>query len=181
MYARTRPAQEEVIAALARHRPALVLFSNNRDMTFIEGVSVFNTNAAVAQYVMTAYRPYRLIGGHHWFWRRAEEPYRFVDNPAGRLDVTPHAADEGHDLVVTGTLGIAPPAPEVAAIFVTLGPRGMPIWAGHTVQEANGHFRFRAEIPTSALPRGANTLHVWLMTDSAGPLQPLGNATVSVR
>jgi hypothetical protein len=179
-YARTGTAQDEVIAALATNRPALLLFSNNRDMKAIEGTSVFNTNAAVARYVMTAYRPYRLIAGHHWFWRRVEEPYRFVDDPAGRLDVTVSEADARRDLIVTGTLIVAPSVLQTATVFVTLGPRGLPIWAGHTVQAAAGGFRFWAEIPTGALPRGASVLHFWLMTDPAGPLRSLGSATVSV-
>ena len=107
VYARSRAAQSELIAALERGRPSLILFSNRFWSNNIDKLSVFNSNAPVVRHVMASYRPYRLVGSH-WFWQRTESPYRFDDGPAGSLDPVPSQVSKRRDVLVTGSLTTVP-------------------------------------------------------------------------
>ena len=168
-----------MIAALERERPSLILFSNRFWSNSIDKLSIFNSNAPVARHVMASYRPYRLVGSH-WFWQRAKSPYRFDDGPAGSLDPVPSEVSRKRDVVATGSLNAAPSAPDTVAVFVTLGEKNVPIWAGRTVKREGRTFRFHADVPTAALDPGTALLKFWLMTDTAGPLQLLGAVCVAV-
>lgn len=178
VYARTRASQAELIDALERERPPLILFANNRGSSAIDGATIFNSNAPVVQYVMTAYRPYKTVGGH-WFWRRAEEGYGVLDVPAGRIDAVPTQASRSRDLTVTGTIDQGLATPEAGAILVTEASGDVPIWAGQAVSREGEALRFRAQIPTAALAPGRHRLRFWLMTEPG--LRPLGEAEVDVR
>ncbi len=178
VYARTATAQAELIAALERERPPVILFANGRASSAIDGATIFNTNAPVLRYVMTAYRPYKAVGGH-WFWRRAQEPYRVLDVPAGRIDGVPPQVPRSRDLVVTGTIDQGLATPEAGAILVTEAPGDVPIWAGQAVSREGEAMRFRAQIPTAALASGRHRLRFWLMTEPG--LRPLGEAEVDVQ
>jgi hypothetical protein len=179
VYARSRAAQSELIAALERGRPSLILFSNRFWSNNIDKLSVFNSNAPVARHVMASYRPYRLVGSH-WFWQRAESPYRFDDGPAGSLDPVPSQVSRRRDVIATGSLTTVPSDPDAVAVFVTLGEDNIPIWAGRTVKREGETFRFHADVPTASLDPGAVLLRFWMMTDAAGPLKLLGAVRVTV-
>lgn len=178
VYARTAAAQAELIAALEREQPPVILFANGRNSSAIDGATIFNTNAPVLRYVMTAYRPYKTVGGH-WFWRRAQEPYRPLDVPAGRIEGVPPEVLRSRDVTVTGTVDQGLATPESGAILVTVGPADVPIWAGQAVSREGEAMRFRAQIPTAALAPGRHRLRFWLMTEPG--LRPLGEAEVDIR
>ena len=67
--ARTDRAQREVVEALQRERPPVILHSNGFWSGSVDGVPFPAATPAVARYVAIHYRPGRMVG-QHWFWRR---------------------------------------------------------------------------------------------------------------
>jgi hypothetical protein len=174
MYAHGRGAQEELIACLEREKPAIILFSNHFWSNSIDGISVFNAHAMVARYVMEHYEPFRLVG-EHWFWHRRESPPRFTTEPVGSADVTSLEGTCKKDVEISGTLNVVPTAPEHAAVYISHGEANQLIWAGRTVVEKDGAWRWTATIPTASLPVGQNKLRFWLMYVPDTMLYPLGH------
>jgi hypothetical protein len=81
VYARTREAEAEVVASLARERPPVVLVENDNWSFRIDGVPIAVTNPVIVQYVLSHYRPWRRIGAH-WMWTRGDRPIA-EDGPPG--------------------------------------------------------------------------------------------------
>lgn len=71
IYARTPEVQEEIVAALEREKPSLLVVDNPFWSNRIDGVPVSATNAIVWRYVMLHYRPDRVVGTHA-LYRRAD-------------------------------------------------------------------------------------------------------------
>ncbi len=71
LYARTERAQREVVEALERQRPPLVLHSNDFWSGAIDGVSFAEATPAVSRYVTAHYQPGPVVGQHR-FWRRVQ-------------------------------------------------------------------------------------------------------------
>jgi hypothetical protein len=71
VYARTDEAQREVVSALERERPSLILVRNDFWSNAIDGVPTSVSHPVVAAYIRRAYVPFASIGSQR-FWRRRE-------------------------------------------------------------------------------------------------------------
>jgi hypothetical protein len=101
-YARTREAQFEVIDALDRERPDVLLFRDPDSAAHDDGPA--NGEQLVYSYVLREYRPMALVGGR-WFWRRAGTPLVMRDRTApGEIAVTAEAPPG--TVRVTGTAAV---------------------------------------------------------------------------
>jgi hypothetical protein len=113
-YARPQEAQLEVVDALHRERPEIILFRGYGSAPGVDEPA--NAEHLVYAYVLREYRPYSLVSPY-WFWRRAPAPLAVgnrtvpgsaavsVDAPPGTVRLT----------------GWVEPPPGARWVYVTIG------------------------------------------------------------
>jgi hypothetical protein len=172
--ARPIAAQHEVVAALQSRAPALVLFSTGGWSNLIDGVSVFNANAAVARHVLSHYVPDRVVADN-WFWRRSDYPPRFSNRRVGATTGAPSEAVPAWDPLIAGEYAAEPRRLPPKALFVTVSDANTPIWAGRPNRDELEQDRWSATVPTAALPKGKHRIRVWAFHEKGTPMVQLGD------
>ena len=173
--ARPISAQREVVAALAATAPATILFaSGGWSSSGIDGVSSFDAHPEVMRYVLTHYRPGKLVADN-WFWRRTEEPLRFAGRARGATVDRASEATRGWDLPLTGTYGSELEKAPPKALFVTDGDENAPISANRPDVDEQLRNRWSVRIPTAPLVSGPHRIRVWAFQDETVPMLQLGD------
>ena len=172
--ARPVAAQREVVTALDSTAPAFILFSTGGWSNLIDGVSVFNANAAVARHVLSHYVPDRVVADN-WFWRRSDGPPRFSSQSVGATTSAPSEAVQAWDPVIAGEYAAEPHSSRPKALFVTVGDTNTPIWAGRPNRDDLEQNRWSAVVPTAALSKGKHRIRVWAFHEKQTPMIQLGD------
>src|SRR5262249_4534216 len=103
-YARSEQAQLEVIEALRRERPEVILFRGYDSWPGVDEPA--NAGPPVPPHALREYRP-RSVAGGHWFWQRAAAPLAVGNRPVAGAATVIEDAPPG-TVRVTGW--VEPPA-----------------------------------------------------------------------
>jgi hypothetical protein len=150
-YARTREAQREVVDALERHRPDVILFRNPDSLPDPDGPA--NGEHLVYSYVLRAYRPLSVFAGR-WFWRRSAAPLSWADGSVRGKLATSAGGPRG-TVHVTGVVEV-PPGAQWA--YATVGTNLLEIAPLRPLDGGRAAFDLLA--PTAFLPPGTSEVEI---------------------
>lgn len=174
--ARTTTAQKAVIADLATKRPPIVLYDNGMWSNRLHGVTIYESNPLVVEYVLANYRPAAIIG-NHWFWERSKRPWQFADGAfsRGSVNALPLQVAMKDTTRASGTIERDRFTRE-SAIFVTYGEgRNQRIAAiARDFDVGPERIDWTADLPVSAVPHGNQQLRFWLWEAQSFTLFPIG-------
>jgi hypothetical protein len=177
VYARTDEAQAEVVAALARRLPPVIVYANETSYSIFDGLSPSSANATVIRWVLRHYRPARLIDGA-WLWTPGaafEGLGPFVDAAATiQLD----DVQRGTEQSVTGALA-GPTAEPGDAIYVTVDADSSPVAAGPIVASGDA-LSWTVRVPTFDLAPGRHRVGFWLARAKGGLLRMVATGALTV-
>jgi len=165
-YARSESAQREVIDALSRTPPALLLFEDPFWSARIDGVSVGNANPLVLQHVLERFRPGPMVDDH-WFWRPAATPVTRRGSEATGVPFERVGQAPG-EIVLRG------PGVPGAAYVVSDGVDGPLLAAAQVGSSAS----FEFVVPVHHLSRGLHRFVVWTYDAADDALVKAGSVEV---
>lgn len=116
-YARSQEAQLEVVEALRRERPGVILFREYDSPLVTDGPA--NSGHLVYAFVLREYRPWSIVGSR-WFWQRAAAPLRLGSRTVPGALTVPAGSPPG-TVHLTGWVE-APPGARWAYVMVGSEP-----------------------------------------------------------
>lgn len=174
--ARTLEAQDIVIRDLKLGQPNYILFRNGGWSNSLDGVSFFNANPKIANYVLEHFSPGPWVEDN-WLWERSNGPPQFEAGADTGEVVNPPASTSAHfDLELRGTLLTAERS-KAHAIYVTVGRDNRPVWAGPITDLMQSERKWSATVPTAILGRGPHLIRVWVKYRDNSSLVPLASVS----
>jgi hypothetical protein len=150
-YARSHEAQLEVVEALRRERPEVILFRDYDSPFEAEGPA--NGEHLVYAFVLREYRPRSIVAGR-WFWQRAAAPLRVGNRTVPGAVTVPIRPPPG-SVRLTGWLE---PPPGARWAYVTVGSELVEI---APLQPLDGRrAAFDVFAPVAFLPSGGRNLRI---------------------
>jgi hypothetical protein len=164
VYARSREAQLEVVQALRRERPEVILFGDS-DRPFVPDGPA-NGEHLIYSFVLREYRPRSIVAGR-WFWERAPSPLR-VGNRMVPGAVTVPARPPPGAVHLTGWVE---PPPGARWVYVTV--RNEPVEIAPLRPLGGRRAAFDVLAPVAFLPSGQRDLRIAVQDPRTDELLPV--------